>query len=229
MRLITVDNGNTHPHVGVFVDSKLESVIPLREFTPLAGDIVIAASVGNKIPFPINFSVGQIKSKLSMEVHYSETLGEDRLVCGYGVYKSISNKDEKVLLIDAGTFLTADLISAKGFEGGFIFPGVKTYLASYQRGHLLPSLEFPEEILNIELAHNTQDAILGAAEIYLESIIDKVITKTSPSRIVLTGGSSLLVQKILEKINLRFPLNLSPHLIHLSLKLIHEEHLLPKE
>ena len=227
MRLITIDNGNTNPHVGVFVDSKLESIIALKDFTPLPDDFIIASSVGKKLSFPIHFSVSQIKSKLPMKIHYAETLGEDRLVCGYGVFKTIANEKERVLVIDAGTFLTADLITSGGFEGGFIFPGIKTYLGSYQKGNLLPSLDFPDELKNIDLAHNTSDAILGAAEIYLESILDKVIKKTSPSRIVLTGGSLLIIQKIIEKISLGYPTELSPHLIHLSLKLIHEEHLLP--
>jgi type III pantothenate kinase len=227
MRLITIDNGNTNPHAGVFVDSKLDSVIPLKDFTPEPSDIIIASSVGDTLAFPVHFSVSQIKSKLPMKIHYSETLGEDRLVCGYGVFKSISGKKERVLVIDAGTFLTADLISQNGFEGGFIFPGVKTYLGSYQKGIQLPSLDFPDELLSIDLAHNTNDAILGAAEIYMESIIEKVIKKASPSKIVLTGGSSSIVEKILVKLNLGFPIELSPHLIHLSLKLIHEEHLHP--
>jgi type III pantothenate kinase len=227
MRLITIDNGNTNPHVGVFVDSNLESVIPLKDFTPQSDDIIIASSVGEKLTFPVNFSVSQIKSKLPMKIQYAETLGEDRLTCGFGIFKKITNEKERVLVIDAGTFLTADLITNNGFEGGFIFPGIKTYLGSYQKGSLLPSLDFPDELKNIDLAHNTSDAILGAAEIYLESILDKVIKKTSPSRIVLTGGSLLIIQKIIEKINLGCPIELSPHLIHLSLKLIHEEHLLP--
>ena len=227
MRLITIDNGNTNPHVGVFVDSKLESVIPLKDFTPRSDDIIIASSVGEKISFPVQFSISQIKSQLPMKINYSETLGEDRLVCGFGVYKSLTSQRDRVLIIDAGTFLTADLITQKGFEGGFIFPGVKTYLGSYQKGTLLPTLDFPSELLNIDLAHNTSDAILGAAEIYLESIIERVIKKASPSRIILTGGSLSIVQKILLKLNLGYPIELSPHLIHLSLQLIHQEHLRP--
>ena len=50
MRIITVDNGNTNPHVGIFEDQKLQSVIPLSEYLPGQNDFILISDVGSPLP-----------------------------------------------------------------------------------------------------------------------------------------------------------------------------------
>lgn len=227
MRVITVDNGNTNPHVGIFEEGKLTQVIPLRDFKSLPGDFIIASDVGR--PLHLKLSV-DLKAKrhtlanpyfLEMPVHYSETLGDDRLICGHYVYKKYSSQKERVLLIDAGTFITMDIIDQAGFQGGFIFPGVSTFLSAYHKGSQLPVLP-DRDISSRDLPRTTEEAILEAKNIYLASILEATVKKTSPSKILVTGGAGEKVEAKLRELNLKVPLVRDPHLIHSALFLIQE-------
>lgn len=227
MRVITIDNGNTNPHVGIFEKQKLTAVVPLKSFVPLADDILIASDVG--APLNLTLSI-DLKSRrhtkdhpyfLDMKVHYAETLGDDRLICGYYAYKKIKHEKEKILLIDAGTFITMDVITSKGFEGGYIFPGVKTFLGSYGKGAQLPVLNNKDYAAK-ELPHTTEEAILGAKEIYLDSILKGIVQQTMPSKIFITGGAGDFIMRKLSELSLKVPLESDPHLIHSALFLIQQ-------
>ncbi|MGZ3786965.1 MAG: type III pantothenate kinase [Bacteriovorax sp.] len=230
MRLITVDNGNTNPHVGIYQDDLLLSVIPLKDYSPLKEDFIIVSDVGAPLSFGPSFD---LKTKrhtkenpnfFDMPVHYSETLGDDRLILGYFLFKNVKKADEKILAIDAGTFITMDIITPEGFQGGYIFPGLNTFLAAYAKGSRLPVLPERKVAIN-ELPHSTEEAILGAADYYLDAILEKVIKKTSPSKIVITGGSLDVIKNKIDKLNLKVQLETGPHLIHSALYLIYQNHL----
>ncbi len=229
MRLITIDNGNTNPHVGIFQDEKLLSVIPLKNYQPKENDFIIASDVGAPLTLTPSFD---LKAKrhtknnpyfFEMPVNYSETLGDDRLILGYLAFKKIKQK-EIVLVIDAGTFITMDIVTENGFQGGYIFPGIKTFLASYTQGSKLPILTQKEFDLK-DLPHSTEEAILGAMNCYLESILGSIIKKTSPSKIVITGGGLNIIKAEVLKLNLKVQLESDPHLIHLALELLYRNHL----
>jgi type III pantothenate kinase len=230
MRLITVDNGNTNPHVGIHENGKLLSVVPLKEYIPAKDDFILISDVGAPLSFPASFD---LKTKrhtkenpffFEMPVHYAETLGDDRLITGYMAFKKIKTPNEKVLVIDAGTFITMDVVTEKGFNGGYIFPGLKTFLSSYGKGSRLPLL--PEKRIDLkDLPKTTEEAILGAADLYLDAILESTIKKASPNKILLTGGSFELIRYKIEKLNLKVQLELAPHLIHSALALIYQHHL----
>lgn len=228
MRVITVDNGNSNPHVGIFQNDLLQNVIPLKDYSPLTDDFILISDVGVPLNFKPSFD---LKSKhqnnlfFDMPINYSQTLGDDRLIIAYSIFKQMTSP-EKTLVIDAGTFITMDLISKDGFAGGFIFPGLTAFLSSYQRGSKLPVLEMNSNYELKDIAHSTPDAILGAAEIYLDSVLAAVIKKTSPSKIIITGGSLELVKNKIEKLSLpKVQLETYPHLIHSSLYEIFRLHL----
>ncbi len=232
MRVITIDNGNTNPHVGIFIDKKLQSVLPLKQYVPFSDDLVMIANVGHELNFTNSFD---FKSRMptvefpfffNMPVDYAPSIGIDRLILAREVFEGIKNTEETVLVLDAGTFITMDLVTHIGFNGGYIFPGLATFLACYQRGASLPHLNFPTNFTLNSLPHTTQEAILGATEIYLESILKDVIRKTSPSKITLTGGNYPIIKQIILKINSELLVESNPHLIHLAMYSIYDSHLL---
>ena len=159
-----------------------------------------------------------------MPVHYSESLGDDRLYLAYSLFKSIRDHSQSILAIDAGTFITLDLINTFGFQGGYIFPGIDVFLSSYKRGANLPLLN-PKETDQSTLPQSTEEAILKASDLYLENILESIIKKTTPSKIVITGGSSILIKNKIEKLNLKVQLETVHHSIHLALSLIFQYHL----
>ncbi|MDO9182006.1 MAG: type III pantothenate kinase [Bacteriovorax sp.] len=235
MRIITIDNGNTNPHVGIFQNEKLDSVVALKDFMAQEDDFILLSDVGSPINFSANVDLKKyrrmqkgINHFFEMPVLYSETLGDDRLISSYLVFSHIK-PNEKILLIDAGTFITIDLINDQGFLGGYIFPGIATFLSSYQKGSNLKILSPQFNLSRSELPHSTEEAILGATEIYLESVLKALIKKTSPSKIIITGGSFELVKNIILKFNLpKVQLETYHHLIHYALFLIYQNHLRPK-
>ena len=225
MRIITIDNGNTNPHVGIFINNKLDSVVPLASFSSLPNDFILMSNVGRTISFTPTIDLKNFRSKttfFNMPIHYGETLGEDRLYESYYLYQSIK-KNERILLLDAGTFLTADLITMEGFMGGYIFPGSRTFLKSYGEGKHLPQLRSLK--ITEGLPDSTEEAISMAHEMYWDAVLEKLIKKISPSRIVLTGGDGQILAIKIKKINSVFQLECDPHLLHTSLHSIYLHHL----
>ncbi len=233
MRLITIDNGNSNPHVGIFQNEKLIKVIPLKEYSQLADDYLLVSDVGSPLSLKASFDLKKIRHTkenpkfLDMPVQYSETLGDDRLFLAYFIFKNLKSK-EAVLAIDAGTFITMDLINEKGFQGGFIFPGEKTFLNSYQKGSKLPVVDQRVALENA-FALSTEEAIFGALNIYLDSILETVIKKAAPARIIITGGSHEIIENKILNLNLVNQLESDPHLIHRALALIYQRYLRSKE
>lgn len=232
MRLITVDNGNTNPHVAIFQGETLSSIIPLKDYVVAADDFIIVSDVGAPLSFKPSFDLKTKRhtkenpSFFDMPVCYSETLGDDRLILSYLIFKKIKKTDEKILVIDAGTFITIDLVDTNGFLGGYIFPGIKTFLTSYAKGAKLPIVLVPEkELSKDDLPHSTEEAILGAADIYLDAILESIIKKLGPSKIIITGGNLELIKYKIAKLNLTIQSETDPHLIHESLALIYRTHL----
>lgn len=225
MRLVTIDNGNTHCRVGFFTNGVLTSVVPLEQYSPLNDDYILISSVGKPLPIRASFDLKSKRTKthfFDMKINYSESLGEDRLIAGYGVFKKLA-PNEKALVIDAGTFMTCDLITSQGFEGGYILPGINRFLKIYSDSVNLPTLSSDKLFNgNNDLPHSTEEAILKATEIYLKSSVEEVLKKTAPDKVIFTGGSAEIIKKA---ISLKVRSELDRHLIHLALSSIHQLHL----
>lgn len=225
MRLVTIDNGNTHQRVGFFTEGVLTDVVPFDQYIQEKNDFILISSVGLPLPIKPSFDLKSKRTKthfFDMKVNYSETLGEDRLVASYGVFKKLKEK-EKALIVDAGTFITCDLVTTEGFEGGYILPGLNRFLKIYGDSAHLPALT-AEKLFqeSSELPHSTEEAILKATEIYLKSSLEEIIRLTAPDKVVFTGGSAEVIKKLISS-KVRFESD--RHLIHLALSLIHQSHL----
>ncbi len=225
MRLVTIDNGNTHKRVGFFTGGVLTDVVSFDQYTPLADDYILISSVGQPLSLKPSFDLKSKRTKthfFDMKIQYSETLGEDRMIGAYGVFKKLKG-DEKALVIDAGTFITCDLVTPDGFQGGYILPGLNRFLKIYGESANLPTLAEGKLFHgNTGLPHSTEEAILGATEIYLKSSLEEIIRLTAPDKVVFTGGSADVVKNLISS-KVRFESD--RHLIHLALSLIHQVHL----
>lgn len=228
--LLTIDLGNTNPRYALFSDDELTEVAPLSQLekkSDLHG-LPCMMSVVGKIPGFLSQlkkcqRINDIRNGerfLDMTVQYGEGLGEDRLALAYAAYTERKG-DEKIMVIDAGTFLTVDLITDYGMEGGFIFPGTNTYLKSYGHGELLPVLG--NKLLQhgpIKLPHSTNDAIIEAAKVYLRAVFKELIHSYEPDRIFLTGGDASAIGHVLEDLGATAKTNQRKDFIHHALKLI---------
>lgn len=226
----TFDIGNSHPHVGVFKNGALSETLSWRKFVSQylekkAQIKGITSVVGAR---PEGFA--QIEDQLiqapalkegqflDMPVNYTETLGKDRLYQAYKIYKlALKDPSKNFALIDAGTFITLDLINSKGFQGGHILPGISTFLSSYRKGHDLPALD--ESIVDMSpnaLPTSTQGAIMGGLKLYLSSCIKEFLESQNVDHCMITGGSSDFILGQLPA-KRHYHVEIIPHLIHQSL------------
>ncbi len=225
MKLITIDRGNTNATLGLHLNGELQSVSPFSSELIEPNVTTMQSIVGkNDLKIPNLYPLAKFRSPthfLDMPIQYSLTLGEDRISTAYYAFK----KDfKKTIIIDAGSFITIDLVSGsgltRGFRGGFIFPGITKLLKIYQEGAQLPNLVNQSLLMNkLEWPQNTETAILAATSKMLHESIYQIIENEKPERILLTGGDA---QKILPIISSSTPVDLTPHLVHLGLSQIHQ-------
>ncbi len=233
-RVVTFDNGNSHPHLGIYQDGKRIDLIDMNTFLArfpyheYKEWIFIISHVGKEHEL-----LAEIKSlphtryvkqfvhdrKLGkMPIHYSETLGDDRLVQAAYLFHEMK---EPTILIDAGTFITIDLITNNGFEGGHIFPGMQTFLKAYQQGTYLPCLSVDQIQFESKMPQTTEEAILRASGLYLDAILNYYLKQFSDHHFVVTGGSHNMVKERLVVLKTK-KLSVNQTLIHESLFALHQ-------
>jgi type III pantothenate kinase len=141
-----------------------------------------------------------------------ETLGYDRIASAVGAYTICPGKN--VLVIDAGTAITYDVVTAQGeFLGGNISPGIEIRFKSLNRfTNRLPHMERPEEVPPL-LGTSTREAIQSGVVNGLLFEMDGFISAFSQNhpklQVVLTGGDAkYFVGKLKNSIFVDLNLNL---------------------
>jgi type III pantothenate kinase len=132
---------------------------------------------------------------LPLSNHYRtpETLGYDRIAAVTGAHTILPGKN--VLVIDAGTAITFDVVTAAGeYIGGNISPGLQMrFKALHKFTNRLPYLA-PEEDAIKFLGKTTDEAIISGVInglIYeIEGYISGVSAKYKNLQLVLTGGDA---------------------------------------
>ncbi len=139
-----------------------------------------------------------------------ETLGLDRVAAVAGAHAVYP--DDPVLVIDMGTAITYDLITADGtFMGGNISPGMSIrFLTLHRFTDRLPLVEPSNEPMLI--GTSTQTAIQAGVQnglLYeIESHINALKNKYNGLKVILTGGASEYFVKKLKK-----PIFVNPNLV----------------
>lgn len=128
------------------------------------------------------------------------TLGLDRLAAAVGANTEFPGRN--VLVIDAGTAITFDVVESTGtFVGGNISPGLKTrFRALHEFTSRLPLVEAKEEWPPI--GKTTEEAIrsgvIGGLLLEIDGMID-LLQKDYPSLVtVLTGGDAPFFERRLK-------------------------------
>lgn len=148
------------------------------------------------------------------------TLGKDRLA---GVAGAMARfEDENCLVVDCGTCIKYDLITADGiYAGGNIAPGAGMRLkAMHHYTARLPEapMKMPDDWIGISTETALQNGALKGAALEIEGFARLFGQKASPLRVVLTGGDAefffqhlnihnLLIEKDLTLIGLNRILN----------------------
>ncbi len=214
---LTIDIGNTHTKLGFFDGLELQLT---QKFS--SAEIIPWQSILNKhkITHSILSHVGNARLDLEtlynntrcLEVHHKlqlpftsdynpfTNLGIDRVVGLAAAANSFPHQN--VLIIDAGTCLTYDLISAKAHHiGGVISPGLMMrYQSMHRFTHQLPNLEI--EVPSSFPSTNTEEAmhhgVISSVIAEMEAFISRFETSIPIFRIILTGGDAGFLSKRLK-------------------------------
>ena len=217
MNLI-IDTGNTRTKLAIFKDDYLQLLIKVKnnkiltELNRIFNEKDIANTIissvaridENVISFVTKNSrllLLNSETKIPFKNLYKtpKTLGVDRIALMAAAQKTHPNKN--VLVIDAGTCITYDFLNAKNeYFGGAIAPGIKMkYKAMHQFTANLPLLK-PK--INVKIGNTTKNAmhqgVINGTVLEINGIIKQYEEKNDNLTIVLTGGDTNLLAKLLK-------------------------------
>ncbi len=152
-----------------------------------------------------NYHYFEFNSKLPLPLHICyqspQTLGVDRLAAACGAVATFPNRN--ILVIDAGTAITIDFVSAaREYRGGNISPGISMrFKALHQQTDKLPLVQYQSTFK--KYGEDTESAIRAGVQ---QGVINELRTYINDAyeeyenlKIVLTGGDSAFILGELQK------------------------------
>lgn len=217
---LAIDIGNSFSKVGVFKGNKKGYVGGERSLTrefmlatiekhrisriiysSVAGENSILQSLSKST----GLSIQRLSSSTSIPIKNSylspETLGSDRIAGIVAAYNKYHNKN--VLVIDAGTAVTFDVLTAKGiYKGGNISPGLSMRFRSLNDYTTLLPLISPDNKYDI-IGTNTENAIRSGVQQGLIFEINEYIRTFKilfkELEIIITGGDGELLSGLINQ------------------------------
>ncbi|MEE9349021.1 MAG: type III pantothenate kinase [Flavobacteriaceae bacterium] len=216
MNLI-IDTGNTRTKIAVFEQDKLvflekidtEKIIETSKliFKNHRIEHIIISSVGKVQKKAIQFLkkeaktiVLNSKTKIPFNNLYKTptTLGVDRIALMAAAVKKYPNKN--ALIIDAGTCITYDFItSERDYFGGAIAPGLQMkYNAMHHFTANLPALKPKITTLGNSTKNAMHQGVINGTTLEIEGIINQYKKNNDNLTVVLTGGDTFFLAKLLK-------------------------------
>ena len=143
---------------------------------------------------------------MQVAVDVPDRLGIDRLLSAYAAtcLPQTDHTADGLVVIDAGSAVTVDWVSAKGvFSGGAILPGLGLQAKALAMGtDALPQIDWTSVREPNLPATNTHDAIYGGILIGVAAAIDALVLRyfgadaqITAKNVVLTGGDSATLSR----------------------------------
>lgn len=238
MKLV-VDIGNTLTKAAVFNRSDMVDMSSTPKLTP-----EIASGIFEKYPDISTGIVASVKkvdhtliqflrSKISLQLldattrlpfqnlyKSKESLGYDRIAAVAGGMQMYP--DSHVLVINAGTCITYDLLTADhAYMGGGISPGIRMrFTALNAFTEKLPLIEadegLPAELIGSDTGKSILSGVLNGVLAEVDGIIDQYKPKFSGLKIIVSGGDYKYFDK-----NLKNNIFATPNIVLKGLNSIH--------
>ncbi len=234
--LIAIDIGNTRASIGLFAGKRLikRGVIDCsrrpaagtigRRMRSFAGAGASAACIASVVPrltpiFAETCSkfigakpriITPYNAGIPIKGYKRSQLGIDRLLAAAAAY---AKHRRALIVIDAGTAMTIDLVTARGeFAGGVIFPGLDSSARNLAKIAARLSYVKLSPARRI-VAKNTRDAIRAGMFHGYAGLIDHIVRRMSAESrtrplVVVTGGDAALI-----KLACPIVKHLHPHLV----------------
>jgi type III pantothenate kinase len=228
--LLTIDVGNTNTVLGVFRGEELianwrlttareqtvdEYGVLTRNLFTLGGldrDAITGVIISSVVP-PVNWTLGDmarvyfgkkalfvelgVKTGMAVLVDNPSEVGADRIVNGVAAYHKFGGP---CIVVDFGTAITFDAISAKGeYLGGVIAPGLGISAeALFARTARLPRVEIkdPGKVIGTNTVSHMQAGLYYGAVDMVDGMLARMKKELGEdSKVVATGGQAKLVAK----------------------------------
>jgi len=217
---IAIDVGNSSTKIGVFNRGLLIQTFTIKNpdlkknrelLYTYPAEKYILSSVNTEVERLLDVSKieGKLlrldtKTKLPIKIAYQspDSLGKDRVAVAVAAFRLFSHQN--VLVIDAGSCMTYDVVTIEGvYLGGGISPGIQMRLKALNRfTDGLPLLvweesERPKNIGTTTISSMLSGVINGLI-LEINGFIDEYRTQFSDLKIVLTGGDANFFEKELK-------------------------------
>src|SRR5215470_1664206 len=228
--LLTIDVGNTNTVLGVFRGEELianwrlmtareqtvdEYGVLTRNLFTLAGldrDAITGVIISSVVPL-VNWILAEmsrvyfgkkalfvemgVKTGMAVLVDNPAEVGADRIVNGVAAFHSYGGS---CIVVDFGTAITFDAISAKGeYLGGVIAPGLGIAAeALFARAAKLPRVEIkdPGKVIGTNTVTHMQAGLYYGAVDMVDGMLARIKAELGGAvRVVATGGQANLVAK----------------------------------
>jgi type III pantothenate kinase len=228
--LLTIDVGNTNTVLGVFRGEELianwrlttareqtvdEYGVLTRNLFTLGGldrDAITGVIISSVVP-PVNWTLGEmarvyfgkkalfvelgVKTGMAVLVDNPSEVGADRIVNGVAAYHKFGGP---CIVVDFGTAITFDAISAKGeYLGGVIAPGLGISAeALFAHTARLPRVEIkdPGKVIGTNTVSHMQAGLYYGAVDMVDGMLARMKKELGEdSKVVATGGQAKLVAK----------------------------------
>ena len=184
--MILCDIGNTTFHF--FINNKHKKYF-VDEKIPKFNDEIYYISVNEKATKKLlknNPEAKNIEDIMNFQTSY-KGLGKDRAVaCSFY---------DNVVIVDAGSAITVDIMENAIHQGGFILLGMRSFISSYPKISKKLKFSFKKDINLDKIPLQTKDAIQYAM---LKSIILPIKEVSLNKNIIFTGGDGLALSKYFE-------------------------------
>jgi len=233
---LAIDIGNTSTKVGFFEKGQLQQVqnVPIQALpnwlAKTTARRIVAASVAQDanqfkahVPAQTQWLTVTAQIPLPFKVHYAtpNTLGADRICAVAGGQCTFPGQN--CLVIDAGTCITYDYITATGhYKGGAIAPGLHMKLKALNNfTERLPLVELPQNTImgfteQALVGQSTHNAILSGVVLGTMAEIQGTIAQYKrlygDIKVILCGGDTIYLDK-----GLNDSIFVSPNLVLLGL------------
>lgn len=209
---LLVDIGNTLVKYAVMESGECVAEQRSETFSPAALDRLVAArtvdrAIVSSTRGPMPGVVAELRARgircleftartpvpIGCDYLTPETLGRDRLAAAVGA--TVLWPGRNVLLVDFGTAITVDLVTADGvFRGGCISPGMRMrFRALHEFTAALPLCEAPEDEAGL-FGRSTRGAVeagvVQSIVFEIEGYIARVRRKIDDPCVIFTGGDA---------------------------------------
>lgn len=230
---LAIDSGNTYSKVGWFEGNQLVKSLFGLTFEELS-HAVKAYPVRRIIFSSVSFTLEEFREALQLNVPVlrlsnstplpigvsydtPETLGADRLAAAAGANSLYPGSD--LVVIDAGTCITYDVIDAKGvFQGGAIAPGLRMrFRAMHEFTRRLPLIEEIDNRLLVGKSTATamQSGVLNGMIAEIEGMVGAYRREYAGAKVVMCGGDLGFFES-----RLKLPIFAVPELVLIGLNRI---------